>query len=528
MRSSAPLEAAAAESSAPLEAAAAQSSARPSKARRLAPTAIVKPEPPSIDQPVTLSLSQDCSISMQGVPIASVATVHTVGEFAALLKQQAQVAAETHDSWACTPGATWIRTLIDELKEPAQRSELRRRQRGLATMTAEDFGSRWSLSAEFAKAVCDMWLQSRSLEEVLTKSDAFGHGALKSGLILSGGLAREWASAHEVKLGELLSWVRALTAEGGSASLYRVEADNAFQTEDDTSAPLEALEAELTHRLKSGRGGCGSLDSTHEFDGSDGAGESGVPPLDGLMAQMDDLAYLQPGADAATRLNSRLYLIWKLQGYCTPYHQDIHVPPHFTLYNQLSGVSTFHFLPLLVGLYATHVGRTAGPEALRHLLTTLAERGIGEVATIGPKHLLLILPSGAHGVFVPRVASETPGMPPPANASLPRFDFSVIRAAELFVTPVQRLLEGRLMSDAWWQMLALSAEEAAEEAARESEFAGRQEALCRAMGLQREEWLYLATRLQKAWDADADGEGRGAPQAGGDLEGDIVDNDDSL
>ena len=33
------------------------------------------------------------------------------------------------------------------------------------------------------------------------------------------------------------------------------------------------------------------------------------------------------------------YLIWKLPHYVTSYHQDTHVPPHFTLYNQATRVT---------------------------------------------------------------------------------------------------------------------------------------------------------------------------------------------
>merc|ERR1719356_196078 len=85
----------------------------------------------------------------------------------------------------------------------------------------------------------------------------------------------------------------------------------------------------------------------------------------------------------ALQLNRRLYMIWKFQHYVTSYHQDTHVPPHFTLYNQVSGVSLFHFLPLLVGLYVTHVGRK-DPERLKEVLAELDRRSIGSIATIGP------------------------------------------------------------------------------------------------------------------------------------------------
>ena len=38
------------------------------------------------------------------------------------------------------------------------------------------------------------------------------------------------------------------------------------------------------------------------------------------------------------------YLIWKLPHYVTSYHQDTHVPPHFTLYNQASRVGRWHLM----------------------------------------------------------------------------------------------------------------------------------------------------------------------------------------
>ena len=68
-----------------------------------------------------------------------------------------------------------------------------------------------------------------------------------------------------------------------------------------------------------------------------------------LVHEQLDEAVFEMGGGAPVRLNPRLYLIWKLQGYCTPYHQDVHVPPHFTLYNQTSGAqsSSLFLLPLL-------------------------------------------------------------------------------------------------------------------------------------------------------------------------------------
>lgn len=101
--------------------------------------------------------------------------------------------------------------------------------------------------------------------------------------------------------------------------------------------------------------------------------------------------------------------------------------PHITLYNQVSGVSVFHFLPLLVGLFVTHVGRQRGAAELQAVLTELDSRGIGSMTSLMPGQMALIRPHGAHGVWVPSAS---------LNPSMLAFEVSVIRAAELYVTEV--------------------------------------------------------------------------------------------
>ncbi|GHP07849.1 hypothetical protein PPROV_000659100 [Pycnococcus provasolii] len=471
--------------------------ARPAKAaRRVALTAVAPAEPSSIAHAPTVSLSDSTNFEMSFKPAATVA-VHSMAELSSLLKASAQEVHQTRDAWACTPRAKWIAALIAELRDD-QLEQLRLRQRTLQTTAADDFGTRWELGSQFASAVIELWLDGRSLDEVLETCRRFGHEKLKCGVILSGALIREWAAKEDVTLASLMPMVASLAAKEKSASLYRVQRANHFKTEGNASAQLDELEAELKDRLDSGRGGCGSLNTTFHYAEEADTAESAVPLLDGLMHQLDDLQLMHPDP-SSWRLNHRLYLIWKLQGYCTPYHQDVHVPPHFTLYNQVDGVSTFHFLPLLVGLFATHVGRRSADE-LAVLLRTLRERGVGEVATLGPKQMLLIFPSGAHGVFVPRTT-------PPANAPLPRFDFSVIRAAEIFAWPTHEHYEAALMAEgegdaAWCSFLPMSDAERAEEERRSRRFEEHQAALIDEMRLTREDWLLLAMRMQRRWERE--------------------------
>jgi len=192
-------------------------------------------------------------------------------------------------------------------------------------------------------------------------------------------------------------------------------------------------------------------------------------------------------------LNPKLYLIWKQQGYATSYHQDTHVPPHLTWYNQVSGSSVFHFLPHLVGEYASFIARSRGPEALRRLLATLDARRVGSLAVAHPGDLVLIRPMGAHGVFVPNVARNAED-----ETGVKLFEVSLIRAAELFLTPLRRkykdiLLNGVVSEKRWfaWNRGILPAASAAETALLD--------ATPTQMREEQQEWLALANLVWEQW-----------------------------
>ena len=62
----------------------------------------------------------------------------------------------------------------------------------------------------------------------------------------------------------------------------------------------------------------------------------------------------------------------------TKYHQDTHDKPHFVLYNQTSGISVFHFVPVLIGLY---LKSQSNPATVHDMLTKLDEAGIGFIGS---------------------------------------------------------------------------------------------------------------------------------------------------
>ena len=370
----------------------------------------------------TLSLGGGVEATLN-LPRARVESVNCPAQLERLLRRLGERGAETEDLWCRCPKSRWIRSLWADLEAPAREAlveELRAVERddSLEAMDGDEaFLTRWSANEAVASGVLDRWFEGRGLDEVLARSCDFGHDRLPSGVVLAGKWAEAVAAGRDLGVQEVADMVRKLSPE--STGLFRVRKDNAFYCETTTVVPTD----QVPGKLRDARGGCGSLDTTWDYEKGC---QSGVPLLDDYFDALSEVLFRFDDNDDLVRLNPKAYLIFKQPRYCTPYHQDVHVPPHFTLYNQVSGYSAFHFLPLLVGLYATHVGAKFGPAALAQLQRDLEGRGVGEVATVGPHQVVLILPFGAHGVFVPEAR---------ANPALPRFDLSLIRAAEAYLWP---------------------------------------------------------------------------------------------
>merc|ERR1711924_190952 len=123
------------------------------------------------------------------------------------------------------------------------------------------------------------------------------------------------------------------------------------------------------------------------------------------------------------------------------------------------------------------------------LLGELDKKGIGSIATIGPGQVVWLMPFYSHGVWVPS---------PALNPSLPSFEVSVIRAAEIFVQPICEMQRQHLRSRSWNTALANTAEDMRQL----RNFGSFQRLLCRDMGLLKEEWLWLCRATWEAWDAE--------------------------
>eukprot|EP00929_Paragymnodinium_shiwhaense_P089092 TRINITY_DN49333_c0_g1_i2.p1 TRINITY_DN49333_c0_g1~~TRINITY_DN49333_c0_g1_i2.p1 ORF type:complete len:589 (-),score=141.85 TRINITY_DN49333_c0_g1_i2:150-1916(-) len=477
----------------------------------------------------------------QGTKECEVRVINSEGDFRRLFQEETRKADESRERWMRDPSAKWIRQMWSELTVE-QRARLRSIHRQTIADgrpeeyhseagSAEDIMSRWGYRAEFASRIVDWWVRDRDLEAVLERARALGHtaegpdvekeNALVGGYILEGDfvekhIAAGAAAKKPVSVKETSCMVDTMTpglmGRQKVVSLYTVMAENCFDMEESVEMSFttaEDLEAKLEKRVAIPRiRRMGSLNTTYTYGPTR---RSGVGLLDKFVdtvgaAAGDPADEIPPralggkgkGDDAVAYLNRRAYIIWKFPGYCTAYHQDTHVPPHFTIYNQVSGASVFHFMPLLVGVYLQQLGRLQGPKALLQALRRLDEAGIGSTATIGPGQVAMITPFASHGVWVPEPRGEEFAA---ANDDLEPFQVSLIRAVEFFVAPILEdvhhdLIAKRGASETWHVVLPPTDEEVA----MHLRFEKAQDQVRKHLGnISRREWCYFAELLRKEW-----------------------------
>lgn len=95
------------------------------------------------------------------------------------------------------------------------------------------------------------------------------------------------------------------------------------------------------------------------------------------------------------------FFIWKTAKYITPFHQDSHDVPHWSLYSQVSGTSIVCYVPLLLGLYLEYLVNNKSYDLVKTTLHLAEAKGFVKVNTLGPGQVMVLNPYGAHAVWVP-------------------------------------------------------------------------------------------------------------------------------
>jgi len=280
------------------------------------------------------------------------------------------------------------------------------------------------------------WFAGKTLEDVIEKAKEFDHFNFPGGFYLKG---PGFESLRRKKSFKPEGVRKACTKFGTAVSTYTISEENSFQLEFSDMKPIEDIVYEKR---------TGSLNTTIEMTEGILKEADNYSNEDLLRDYFRQTHKLNDGIlRKQLELNRRFYFIWKFPGYATGHHQDIHVSPHCTIYNQLSGISYFHFLPLLLGLYVSHLGTTFGAETIAHVLRELDRKGIGEFAVSNPKkdNLVFITPFGSHGVFVP-----DPEFNPHCD-----FKVSAVRACELYLRSTRDYYKDYLSKMEWWDMKGL-------------------------------------------------------------------------
>ena len=472
----------------------------------------------------SLSLADKVDVELSKTPACEVRSLNTHVDLQETLARYAAIATQTQQQWARDPDAQWIQTLKKELLvdhtdgDSNKKEALQKAAKKMALEGTVDVNPRFSERADFAFLILELWFEDKSLETVLAKAQALGQMDLPpGGLLLTGDVIKESLSREHPELGDLKTLFplieRIVTLDNAntqnpSVPLSKCRNDNKVTVQDDDDTmPLSQLKEKCSMADTTTLDNCGSLNTTHQYgvtttihntrpatakhcdspflNNTYMDGQCGVTLLDELYDELEDLT-----SDPTTTkvvLNTLLYLIWKGPGYMTAYHQDTHVRPQITIYNQLSGESVFHFLPPLLGMYVSHVAEREGAPAAAVVLKALDDLGIGCTAHLVPGSVAMILPFGSHGVFVPkRLASNES-----SSTSL-----STIRAAELFVEPLYREYQAKLAQSDWCRNLMPMCPEDLKVA---EQFEASQQELMTKLGISHEEWIYHSNLMLEKW-----------------------------
>jgi len=365
---------------------------------------------------------EEVQFKFRNTPRTEVRKLNSAQDLNVLLSTEAARAAASSNMWARQGWTQWVGHLFGDLSLEDQTHLVSKHGGERFTTVSEALASdqslqRWTDSAQFADGVIKHWMHGKRFKEVLAMSEELGQLDMPAGYVLEGDFVQDVAASEDVTFNKLVPMLQGMSGVDKWVSLTRVQSNNCFLRMpcDGRLSHLQPIE------------GQGSLNTSCRL--SDGE-SSGVDLLDEYHQQIRGTTRTNLSVD----LNPHMYLIWKFPHYVTEYHQDTHQMPHLTLYNQVSGVSTFHFLPVLAGLFASHVGKQRGMKDLAELLSRFDERGIGSVASLSPGQMAMILPFASHGVYVPS---------PSLNPDMPAFEVSMIRAAELYLKEVQGICEQR-------------------------------------------------------------------------------------
>lgn len=368
----------------------------------------------------------------------TVINISTKEDFVSKLSKIARKCNKTQDNWSFNPNSSWIKTLYNELPTSTKlrlKSKIKEEKEKpiriawTAKPSLLNAQKNWENGRFISTLIVDAWFEKKELVDVIRKAKLFGHIDFPQGLIFEGNFIEKNLSYAEslntVTLKEKLKYFYS----DRELNLYKLSHENPF-----TTVPLSYVKkVEDVHEFPF----VGSLNTVHGFKDK--------YPLSKPTKEVKQYHKALTNAFKVSRnehqknkrnleLNQDFYFIWKFMNYATAYHQDQHTFPHLVLYNQTSGVSTFHFLPLLIGLFVTFNGRK-DPERIHNMLTTLDKEGFGSKIDLKEGQVLCIMPCGAHGVWVPSWKN---------NKHVNKFTVSAIRAAEIFVKDLKKHFVSKL------------------------------------------------------------------------------------
>eukprot|EP00924_Labyrinthula_sp_SR-Ha-C_P007204 maker-scaffold_8-snap-gene-12.57-mRNA-1 protein AED:0.00 eAED:0.00 QI:52/1/1/1/1/1/2/156/445 len=401
-----------------------------------------------------IRLDTETALMLDGFQEVETIEINTEEDFLMFMSKTTKKILKTKDKWLRQPDTPWILELWTELNAEQKRKALEDlemlKKKNLNNFPKETAGQiyniKWDLRQQFAYKVILHWFnQCVNYEQVYDKSKSLGQFKIPFGYRLRGKFIEEnFSRQRNCSVESLKKDISCIASE---VDVHQVLPKSAFLVE------AKRIKVEEICKMKSS----GSLNTKFNYRQNL---RSNFDALDQYYRSFENI-FIDPEEDEDPKqsiqgfleLNHYLFYIWKFQNYNTAYHQDVHTFPHYTFYSQYSGISVFHFLPPLIGIFFS---RCFKAEANNLKLLKMFKdfksynkqtgRRIGSLATLQPGEVLLICPSGAHGVFVPDLQD---GFNQKLEKSVKPFEISSILAAEVFFKKINSDLKKKFRGEGW-------------------------------------------------------------------------------
>jgi len=353
-------------------------------------------------------------------------------EFAKLINSYEKHLVENSENWLPITTAGWIRKIIQEICDidcsvmEAIYKANRKQCEDWRKCEPEEYLTVWKIETDLVEQIVFAWFNLVEFETIVERTKAFDHVELLKRVPSVVKLHGEYIESLSLKIPKISKSEAKEELEKYSHFLEDpgfVEMFKPYDGEQNLFNTRKEVEEIGTVQFIEGNGTLGVNVNAKDPKAAD-------------IGDKLDIVNFHEMFGSGFQLYEFVFCILKTENYATVYHQDVATIGPITIYNQVSKLSLFHGVPLLIAYYYRWLIKKQDYVQYKEAVTKIENLGWGRIVAAGPGDVLLVSPGAGHMVAVPSTKDAVTGVR--INASLKNQEgmdspISAIRAVEMFI-----------------------------------------------------------------------------------------------